>query len=39
MFALMRRNAGTIRALFGDPIIGAGVQELSEDLRAAIDAR
>ena len=28
MFALMRRNAGTIPALFGDPIVGAGVDEL-----------
>ena len=36
MFALMRRNAGTIHALFDDPILGAGVDELLEDLRAAI---
>jgi AcrR family transcriptional regulator len=36
MFELMQRNAGPIRALFGDPILGAGVEELLEDLRAAI---
>jgi AcrR family transcriptional regulator len=33
MFALLRRNAGTIRALLGDPVLGAGVDELLEDLR------
>jgi AcrR family transcriptional regulator len=36
MFELMQRNAGTIRSLFGDPILGAGVDELLDDLRAAI---
>jgi AcrR family transcriptional regulator len=36
MFELMKRNAGPIRALFGDPILGAGVEDLLEDLRAAI---
>ncbi len=36
MFELMQRNAGPIRSLFGDPILGAGVDELLEDLRAAI---
>jgi AcrR family transcriptional regulator len=36
MFELMQRNAGTIRAMFGDPILGAGVAELLEDLHAAI---
>jgi AcrR family transcriptional regulator len=36
MFELMQRNAGPIRALFGDPILGAGVEELVLDLRAAI---
>jgi AcrR family transcriptional regulator len=36
MFELLQRNAGTIRALFGDPILGAGVDELLDDLRAAI---
>jgi AcrR family transcriptional regulator len=37
MFELMQRNAGTIRELFGDPILGAGVEDLHDDLRAAID--
>jgi AcrR family transcriptional regulator len=37
MFELMQRNAGTIRQLFGDPILGAGVEDLLDDLRAAID--
>jgi AcrR family transcriptional regulator len=36
MFELMQRNAGPIRALFGDPILGAGVRELLDDLTAAI---
>jgi AcrR family transcriptional regulator len=36
MFELMKRNAGPIRSLFGDPILGAGVEELLDDLRAAI---
>jgi AcrR family transcriptional regulator len=30
--ALMRRNAGTIRALFGEPALGAGAAELRNDL-------
>jgi AcrR family transcriptional regulator len=38
MFALMRRNAGTIRSLLGDPMLGAGVDELREDLDAAVAA-
>ncbi len=33
---LMQRNASTIRAMFGDPILGAGIDELFDDLRAAI---
>ena len=37
MFELMQRNAGPIRSLFGDPILGAGVEDLLEDLSAAID--
>ena len=37
-FELMRRNSGTIRALFDEPIFGAGVEELAADLRAAIAA-
>lgn len=36
LFELMKRNAGPIRALFGDPILGAGVDELLDDLRTAI---
>jgi len=36
MFELMKRNAGPIRAMFGDPILGAGVDELLEDLREAM---
>jgi AcrR family transcriptional regulator len=38
MFELMRRNAGTIRALYDEPAIGAGTVELAEDLRAGIAA-
>jgi AcrR family transcriptional regulator len=37
MFELMQRNAGPIRALFGDPILGAGVEDLVEDLREATE--
>ena len=36
LFTLMARNAGTIRSLFGDPILGAAVDELLKDLRTAI---
>lgn len=36
MFQLMRRNAGTIRAMMDDPVLAAGVDELLEDLEAAI---
>ena len=36
MFQLMRRNAGTIRAMLDDPVLAAGVGELLEDLEAAI---
>jgi len=35
-FELMRRNSGTIRAMFDEPIFGAGVEELTADLRGAI---
>jgi AcrR family transcriptional regulator len=35
-FELMRRNSGTIRAMFDEPIFGAGVEELAADLRTAI---
>jgi AcrR family transcriptional regulator len=37
MFELMQRNAGPIRAMFGDPLLGAGIDELLDDLRAAIE--
>jgi AcrR family transcriptional regulator len=37
-FALMRRNSGTIRAMFDEPIFGAGIDELAADLRTAISA-
>src|SRR3954463_10033571 len=37
MFALIRRNAGTIRALFDTPALGAGFEELEADLRAGIE--
>ncbi|MGZ4270863.1 MAG: TetR/AcrR family transcriptional regulator [Solirubrobacteraceae bacterium] len=36
--ALMRRNAGTIRTLFGEPALGAGTEELRADLDDAIAA-
>lgn len=35
-FELLRRNSGTIRALFDTPALGAGAEELEEDLRAGI---
>jgi AcrR family transcriptional regulator len=35
-FSLMRRNAGTIRALFDEPALGASVTELREDLDDAV---
>ncbi len=35
---LLRRNAGTIRAMFDEPSVGAGTVELREDLDAAIAA-
>ena len=38
LFELMRRNAGTLRAMFDEPAIGAGVDELDADLRAAVAA-
>jgi AcrR family transcriptional regulator len=36
--ALMRRNAGTIRTMFDEPVLGAGVEELRADLEAAVAA-
>lgn len=35
-FELVRRNAGTIRAMFDVPAIAAGITELADDLRAGI---
>jgi AcrR family transcriptional regulator len=37
-FELTRRNAGTVRALFDEPALGAGVEELRADLDDAIAA-
>ena len=37
-FELTRRNAGTIRTLFNTPAIGAGIEELRDDLEAAVAA-
>lgn len=37
-FQLLRRNAGTIRTLFGQPALGAGTEELRADLEAAVAA-
>jgi AcrR family transcriptional regulator len=37
-FELMRRNAGTIRAMFDEPAIGAGTDELRADLESGIAA-
>ena len=34
--ALMRRNSGTIRAMFDEPALGAGIDELRADLEAAV---
>ena len=34
--ALMRRNAGTIRTMFDEPALGAGIDELRADLEAAV---
>lgn len=38
LFDLMTRNAGTIRAMFEQPALGAGTDELAEDIRAGIAA-
>lgn len=35
-FELMRRNSGTIRTMFDEPIFGAGIEELAADLRTAM---
>jgi AcrR family transcriptional regulator len=34
--ALMRRNAGTIRTMFDEPALGAGIEELRADLEVAV---
>jgi hypothetical protein len=34
----MRRNAGTIRTLFDEPALGAGIAELRADLDAGVAA-
>jgi len=36
-FAFLRRNLGTIREQFEDAVLPAGIGELEDDLRAAID--
>jgi len=36
---LMRRNAGTIRTMFDEPALGAGIVELEADLRDAVRSR
>ena len=37
-FELLRRNAGTIRTMFDESILGPGIDELAEDLKAGIAA-
>ena len=37
-FELMRRNSGTIRAMFDQPIFGAGIDELAADLQTAMSS-
>ena len=34
--ALMRRNSGTIRTMFDEPALGAGIDELRADLETAV---
>jgi AcrR family transcriptional regulator len=36
-FAFLRRNLGTIREQFGDAVLPAGIGELEDDLRTAIE--
>ena len=36
-FELTRRNAGTVRAMFGEPAVGAGIDELRDDLELAME--
>jgi AcrR family transcriptional regulator len=35
-FELMRRNAGTLRSMFDEPVLAAGLGELVDDLRDAV---
>jgi AcrR family transcriptional regulator len=35
---MLSRNAGTIRAMFDEPSLVAGTEELAEDLQAGVDA-
>jgi AcrR family transcriptional regulator len=35
---LLRRNAGTIRAMFDEPSVGAGTEELRDDIETGISA-
>ena len=37
IFELIRRNAGTMPAITDDPVLGRGVHDLTEDLRAAVE--
>jgi AcrR family transcriptional regulator len=36
LLELLKRNAGPIRAMFGDPVLGTGVEELLADIHAAV---
>jgi AcrR family transcriptional regulator len=38
LFEVLRRNAGTIRAMFDEPVLGAGTDELADDIRTGIAA-
>jgi len=38
LFEVLRRNAGTIRAMFDEPVLGAGTDELADDIRTGIKA-
>jgi AcrR family transcriptional regulator len=37
-FELLRRNAGTIRAMFDGPAIGAGIAQLADDLADSVSS-
>lgn len=38
LFEVLRRNAGTIRAMFDEPVLGAGTDELADDIRTGVAA-